>query len=300
MLEKTLHAFRSVEVPADWSVEMIVVDNGSTDHTAKVVKSASHSTMEIHYIMEAQPGKSRAQNTAMLHARGEALLFTDDDVEPANNWLEKMARPLLENYCKAVTGRIFLADELHRPWFKDIHKTWLAMAPEPSGPHPILIGACMGIHRSVFELLGNFDEELGPGASGFGEETLIWMQMKEAGLKIMSVLDTHVIHHPDASRLLRASWLDTAVRFGRTGAYHMHHWEHSTVRFPIFASSLVRVKLFLRSLCRRRPALDVEGCPAWEISYLVRLESLKQFQIEQLRPRNYERRGVRRVKQPSA
>jgi glycosyltransferase involved in cell wall biosynthesis len=43
---------------------------------------------------EPAPGKSRAQNTALAEARGEVLLFTDDDVEPAEDWIEKMARPL--------------------------------------------------------------------------------------------------------------------------------------------------------------------------------------------------------------
>lgn len=294
MLEETLRAFQKVKIPADWRVEMIVADNGSTDHTAQVVKSASHPSIGIHHVFEPRPGKSRAQNAAMARATGEALLFTDDDVEPADDWVEQMARPLLEHRCEAVAGRILLADDLRRPWITHLHEMWLADIGEPEEISPILIGASMGIHRSVFETISNFDEELGPGATGFGEETLVWLQMKEAGLRIQPVTDTHVIHHPEASRLLRASWLAAATRYGNTSAYFMHHWEHSQVRCPALQAMLIKIKLFLRRLPRRPPALNSEGCPAWEMSYLVRIETLRQFIVESRRPRNYGLRGLRK------
>jgi glycosyltransferase involved in cell wall biosynthesis len=293
MLEKTLRAFQSVKVPVGWRVEMIVADNGSADHTAEVVKSAGHASIEIRHVYEPRPGKSRAQNAAMAHARGEALLFTDDDVEPADNWVENMARPLLENRCEAVAGRILLAEDLRRPWFTHLHEMWLAEVREPAADSPELVGASMGIHRSVFETIGNFDEELGPGATGFGEETLVWMQMMEAGLRICPVNDTFVIHRPDPSRLLRSAWLTAAARYGRTNAYLMHHWQHARVPYPALRVFLLRMKLFLRSLPRQSARLDAEGCPDWEMSYLTRIEGLKRFIEESGRPRNYGPRALR-------
>lgn len=294
MLEATLNAFRGMNVPSDWRVEMIVVDNGSTDHTAEVVKSASHPVIEIRYVYESRPGKSRAQNSAMAGARGEALLFTDDDVEPAANWVERMAGPLLARTCEAVAGRILLAGDLQRPWFTPMHKVWLAVAAELENDAPELVGASMGIHRSVFETIDDFDEELGPGATGFGEETLLWMQMKEAGMRIDPVNDTFVIHHPDSSRLLRSSWLETAGRRGRTLAYVLHHWEHGRVPWPVLHAHAVRLKLLLRRLMRSSVRKDAEGCPAWEMSYLTRIELLRRFVEESRKPRNYEPRALRR------
>jgi glycosyltransferase involved in cell wall biosynthesis len=294
MLGKTLRAFESVKVPRDWRVEMIVADNGSTDHTAEVVKSAAYTSIEIRHVYEALPGKSHAQNAALAQARGEALLFTDDDVVPADNWIEHMARPLLEKRCEAVAGRILLADHLQRPWFTHLHRIWLAEVRNPVDHLTILVGASMGIHRSVFEKIGNFDEDLGPGATGFGEETLVEMQMKEAGLRIHPVTDTFVVHHPDPSRLLRSHWLEAAMRFGRTSAYVMHHWEHSRAICPTLHVMLVGMKLYLRRLMRRTPRPDEEGCPDWEMSYLARIERLKRFVEESRKPRNYELRGLRR------
>jgi glycosyltransferase involved in cell wall biosynthesis len=291
-LERTLHSFQSVKVPDGWSVEMIVADNGSTDATVSVVTMASHPTIEIRHVSEPRPGKSRAQNTALAVARGEVMLFTDDDVVPAPNWLECMARPLLENRCEAVAGRILLAEDLRRPWFTQLHEMWLAEVREPAVNSPELVGASMGIHRSVFETIGNFDEKLGPGATGFGEETLVWMQMMEAGLRIFPVNDTFVIHRPDPSRLLRCAWLSAAARYGRTNAYLMHHWQHARVPYPALRVCLLRMKLFLRRLPRRSQPLDAEGCSDWEMSYLTRIEGLERFIEESGRPRNYGPRAL--------
>jgi glycosyltransferase involved in cell wall biosynthesis len=293
-LERTLHSFQSVKVPDGWSVEMIVADNGSTDATVSVVTMASHPTIEIRHVSEPRPGKSRAQNTALAVARGEVMLFTDDDVVPAPNWLECMARPLLEKRCEAVAGRILLSPELRRSWQTHMHGIWLADVPVLGANSPELVGASMGIHRSVFEKIDAFDEELGPGASGFGEETLLWMQMKEAGLRIQAVQDTFVIHHPDPSRLTRSCWLAAAARYGRTRAYLAYHWEHSPVPCPALHAIMIRAKLILRRLPCRRARPDAEGCPAWEMSYLARIASLMRYVEESRKPRNYERRALRR------
>ncbi len=293
-LEKTLRAFQCVKVPLDWRVELIVADNGSSDNTAELVKSARHPSIKMRYVYEGRPGKSRAQNLALAQARGEALLFTDDDVEPAENWLENMARPLLERRCEAVAGTILLAEYLRRPWFTRMHGIWLAEVRNPAAEATELVGASMGIHRSVFSVIDNFDEELGPGATGFGEETLLEMQMREAGLRICPVTDTFVVHHPDATRLRRSDWLAAAKRFGRTSAYTTYHWKHARVPYPALQVVWLRTKLFLRRLSRRTPRLDAEGCPEWEMSYLANIESLVRFVEESRRPRNYEFRGLRK------
>ncbi len=293
-LAQTLHAFQSVKVPNGWVVEMIVADNGSTDETASVIKEARHPTIEIRHLYELRPGKSRAQNAALAQARGEVLLFTDDDVKPAANWLECMALPLIENRCEAVAGRIRLSPELRRWWQTRMHAIWLADVPELEADSPELVGASMGIHRRVFELIDGFDEELGPGASGFGEETLLWMQMKEAELRIKPVYDTFVTHYPDPSRLTRANWLATAARYGRTRAYLAYHWEHAHVPCPALQAYFVRLKLSLRRLMCRPALPDAEGCPAWEMSYLVQIESLMRYIEESHKPRNYQRRALRR------
>jgi glycosyltransferase involved in cell wall biosynthesis len=291
-LEKTLRAFASVRVPDGWRVEMIVADNGSTDHTSVVVANASHPAIAIRYLAVPVPGKSRAQNAAVSLAMGEVLLFTDDDIEPSDNWLEAMARPLLENRCDAVAGRILLADELRRPWMTPMHARWLAETREPAAAMPELVGASMGIRRAVFERIALFDEELGPGVTGFGEETLLWMQMKEAGMRILPVADTHVVHHPDPSRLRRESWLSAATGQGRTHAYILHHWKHGSASNSGMNASWMKLKLVVRRLLGTFGGTPAEGCPEWELCYVTRIAFLENFIRESREPRKYHLRAL--------
>lgn len=291
MLKKTLVALRAVDVPADMGVELILVDNGSSDHTEEVIRAAKHPRMAVRELTVSLPGKSRALNAAIAVAAGDVLLFTDDDVEPASDWIEKMARPLLEMRCDAVTSRISLGEELHRPWLSSYHGVFLA-STTPAETSPDLIGASMGIHRSVFNVIGPFDVNLGPGASGFGEEALLCRQMRELGLQIHPVHDSQVIHHPEASRLLRKSWLATAENIGKSEAYIMHHWEHARINFPTVRETYLRIKLFIRRLIQGDSELDAEGCAVWEISYLIRIATLRHFVRESRKPRNFPFRGL--------
>lgn len=293
-LQQTLECFGRITIPADWKVEMIIADNGSEDGTGEIIRNAKHSSIEIRGVYELRPGKSRAQNTAMRAARGKVLLFTDDDVEPSPNWVKEMATPLLNGDCDAVAGRILLGNELRRNWLERMHEIWLAGFPVLEEDAPELVGASMGIRRSVFEKIGDFEEELGPGATGYGEETLVWLQMREAGMIIRPVKSTHVVHHPDESRLLRSSWLSAAARYGETRAFMMHHWEHSGYRYLRLRSAVLKVKLWIRRCLAGKQDLGQEGCPAWEMSYMVELESITRFPREACRPRLYPKRGLHR------
>lgn len=286
-LEKTLQAFRSVRVPDGMRVEMIVVDNGSTDGTAAVVSRSTLPAIELRCIREDYPGKSRALNAALAQARGEALLFTDDDVVPAPNWIERMAAPLLENRCDAVAGRILLAAGLWRPWLTPAHARWLAETREPAAENPELVGASMGIRRQVFDRIPGFDIALGPGATGLGEETLLWMRMVELGMRILPVIDAEVVHHPDSGRLDHAGWVAAARQHGQTHAYIWHHWKHLDISNAALVEFWTRLKLLLRTFPRRPGRGAREGCPRWELSYRTRIESLHAFRKLAGTPRKY-------------
>ncbi len=289
-LEKTLRAFQQVQIPEEWNVELIVVDNASTDETAAVIREAAHG-LPVSYHYEPEKGLSRARNAGLIAASGEVILFTDDDVIPCGDWLGKMAMPLLTHQCDAVTGRIQLARHLVRPWMKPMHDVWLAAAQVVAVE---LVGACMGIHRRVLERVPGFDAELGAGALGFAEETLFSNQLSAAGYSLHVIDEPCVEHHPRASRLVRKEWLAAAKHRGRSAAYVLYHWEHSNLKCPYLRSFYYQLKLWTRRLVQPPPALDQEGSPGWELSYIVEMEKHRGFMKERVRPRNYEKHGLRK------
>jgi glucosyl-dolichyl phosphate glucuronosyltransferase len=293
-LEKTLRTFGEISVPVGWEVELIIVDNASKDHTAKVVQAAQPTNFKVRYLYESRVGKSNALNTGLAVAQGEVLLFTDDDVVPASNWLEKIATPILNGEFEGVIGKIQLAENLSRPWMKPDHEMALAAFTGTSQQVTELIGANMGLHRSVFQRIPGFDPELGPGASGFGEETLLSWQMEKAGLRLGLVSDAVVVHQPDVSRLLRSEWLKGACKRGCSLAYILHHWQHGELKRPVVRYYYLSTKLLFRRILQPPPALNEEGCPPWEMSYLAEMELCRQFIAERKRPRNYSRQGLRK------
>lgn len=293
-LQQTLTALENLEIASSRKVEVIVVDNASTDDTATAVRNAKLRNMEVRYYYEAQKGKAHALNSGLAVARGDVILFTDDDVLLAEDWVEQMVSSLVDEGCDAVTGQITLAPQLMRPWLSPMQRWNLASSNDArlhEGSRE-LIGANMGFRRSVLERVPRFDPELGPGALGFAEDTLFGWQLVEAGFKIGYAPKARAIHQLDSSRLRRANWLNDSRKRGRTEAYILYHWEHGDIRSPRLKWLWCWIKLRLRRVLQRPPSLDSEGCPGWEMSYVASIETYKQFCIEHCRPRNYSRRGL--------
>jgi len=73
----------------DW--ELLVVDNGSTDGTEKLIREFKKKDPRIRYLLEAERGISCARNSGIQEAKGEWIAFIDDDDE----WLpEKLSRQM--------------------------------------------------------------------------------------------------------------------------------------------------------------------------------------------------------------
>lgn len=69
--------------------EILVVNDGSTDHTASVVRRFAN----VRLITQANAGPAAARNRGAVEATGTVLLFTDDDCIPAQGWLDAMRAP---------------------------------------------------------------------------------------------------------------------------------------------------------------------------------------------------------------
>lgn len=85
VLPKTLRALCLLQVPSQ-GVEFILIDNASTDLTAKILADyADKLPLKVFY--EAKQGKAFAIHAGIEKAKGDLIIFSDDDVIPDVNWL---------------------------------------------------------------------------------------------------------------------------------------------------------------------------------------------------------------------
>ncbi len=84
-LPRTLSSLSRIVHPSQ-GLEIITVDNASTDQTRQILESYLNS-LPLTILGEPRQGKSFALNTGIDHAKGDFIVFTDDDVIPEVNWL---------------------------------------------------------------------------------------------------------------------------------------------------------------------------------------------------------------------
>jgi cellulose synthase/poly-beta-1,6-N-acetylglucosamine synthase-like glycosyltransferase len=95
-LPACLSALRRQTQPAD---EIIVIDDGSLDETAQVARRLGASVSR-----QQHQGPAAARNRGIQLARGETVLFTDADCEPAPDWVAEMLQPLADPAVAGVKG----------------------------------------------------------------------------------------------------------------------------------------------------------------------------------------------------
>ena len=101
-LARCLAAVAQVDYPSD-SLEVIVVDDGGRAELEPVI-AASANGIPVRLERQERGGPARARNRGATVARGRYLAFTDDDCEPARDWLTALERPLSAG-ADAVAGR---------------------------------------------------------------------------------------------------------------------------------------------------------------------------------------------------
>jgi glycosyltransferase involved in cell wall biosynthesis len=89
--------------------ELIVVDDGSTDGTRKLLAAVVDD--RLHSISQVRAGVSSARNAGIRAARGEVITFLDSDDEAAPNWLEHLVEPFADPHCLAVCAGARVVDE---------------------------------------------------------------------------------------------------------------------------------------------------------------------------------------------
>jgi glycosyltransferase involved in cell wall biosynthesis len=218
LLEK---AMRSVLAQADEKVELLVVDNGSTDDTPALAKKFAAADPRVKFFTEPETGLSRARNTALKNAKGEWVIFFDDDAEAEPGWLsayEKFFADSSRKQVAVVGGTVIPEYEIPPPKWMD-SECGLELGSEPfcfkRGESPWECNC--GYRRDAAMQVGGFDARLGHcgDAAGAREGADLNIRLQDAGYEIWWLPGASIRHRVHAGRLNLRRVLHSAFNEGR-------------------------------------------------------------------------------------
>lgn len=106
----------------DFSYEIILVDDGSTDNTLQIVNNfANLSNNVLVFANEQNKGKGYSVRKGMLSAGGEYIFFTDADLSTPIEELEKCLPYLKNGYDVVIGSRSMPSSDIviHQPWYRE-------------------------------------------------------------------------------------------------------------------------------------------------------------------------------------
>ena len=202
-------------VPADqFPHEVIVVDNGSTDETPQVLSAWSRSRAHARVASIGQNlGFARACNEGARLARGQYLVFLNNDTLPTPGWLQKMLRLAETEAQVGIVGSKLLFpngriqhigvafDQNKNP--RHIYRGFSSNIP-PAGisrEYQAVTGACLLVTKKLYQAVDGMDESY----QNSYEETDLCMKVRARGYRVMVCADSVVYHFESMTEGRRAA-----------------------------------------------------------------------------------------------
>jgi glycosyltransferase involved in cell wall biosynthesis len=214
MLRRTLESLLG-ECSSGIPVEILVVDNNSTDSTGAFVRTLiAEGHSQLRYLSEPRQGVSYARNAGIINARSPIVAFVDDDVHVTPGWLRTInevfeAHPDLE----CVGGRILPEWEAEpAPWLTREH--WAPLAIQDYGDGPFLVttenrlcltSGNLACRRHVFDRIGLWSTATQRIKDGIGslEDEEFMRRLWQAGAHVMYLPDLVAVTTVPRERLAK-------------------------------------------------------------------------------------------------
>lgn len=162
-------------------VEVIVVDNNSSDDTAEVIASFARRFRQLRRATESRQGLSHARNRGWKLARGEYVAYIDDDCRVPTDWLGRAQEIIRNSRADVFGGPYFPLYQSTKPdWFLDDYGSWQPAVQAGDIEPAALHGGNLFIRRALLPNAGGFSSTLGMRGKrvGYGEETDLLLRLQ--------------------------------------------------------------------------------------------------------------------------
>jgi O-antigen biosynthesis protein len=185
-VQSCLASMMRIRYPGD--VEIIFIDDGSTDHTQQILKQFP----SVVNIVQKNMGLSHARNVGMHAATGDIIVYTDSDCEADEDWLYYLALNLTRSKHIGLGGPNLIPDE--GSWVAD------CVGLSPGGPTHVMIddrtaehvpGCNMAFYRNAALQINGFDPQY---RSAGDDVDFIW-RLQAAGYSIGFAPPAQVWHY---------------------------------------------------------------------------------------------------------
>jgi len=122
-IKNTLEKIHSYLKNQDYTYEIIIVNDGSTDNTWALVNEIAQKIKEVRILKnEKNRGKGFTIKKGFLNAKGKYLLFTDADLSTPIEEVEKLISWLKKGYDIAIGSRALKEShiQIHQPWYREL------------------------------------------------------------------------------------------------------------------------------------------------------------------------------------
>jgi cellulose synthase/poly-beta-1,6-N-acetylglucosamine synthase-like glycosyltransferase len=191
------------------SMQIIVVDDGSTDNTSKIA-----SQFPVRLLTTSHLGLAEAKNKGLTLSTGDIVFFIDSDTILDKNFFVELVSALDRDGVGGAAGVVLLI----KGSVVSVSLTVRLFGFSPINERDVreidsIPGGCSAYHRKILVEMGGFDTDLyamHPGA----EDLDLNIRIRKKGYKLLIVPAAKIYHeHPTGFRKLAKKWFSYGVSF---------------------------------------------------------------------------------------